>query len=54
MGRSKGCKNKNTKIRPIASNLSSSERILLLANIIIDKILTDQKNGQILLKKITT
>lgn len=53
MGRVKGIKNKNVELRPIVSNLSSQERIQLLANLIIDKALEDQKNGQELIKKLT-
>lgn len=52
MGRVKGIRNKNTGSRPIASSLSPQERIQLLANLIIDRVLEDQKNGQILLKKL--
>lgn len=50
MGRVKGIRNKNTETRPVTSSLSPEERIHLLANIIIDRILEDQKNGQKLLK----
>ena len=52
MGRVKGIRNKNSGSRPIASSLSPQERIQLLANLIIDKILEDQKNEQIILKKL--
>lgn len=51
MGRIKGIKNKNTEIRPVTSSLSPEERIRLLANLIIDRIVEDQKNGQIIQKK---
>ncbi len=51
MGRIKGIKNKNTEIRPVTSSLSPEERIRLLANLIIDRILQDQKNGQVILNK---
>lgn len=54
MGRVKGIKNKNSGSRPVTSSLSSQERVQLLANLIIDKILEDQKNGQILLKQLRT
>jgi len=54
MGRLKGIKNKNSITRPSTSTLSTDERIRLLANLIIDRILEDQKNGQVLLKKINS
>jgi len=52
MGRVKGIRNKNSQIRPVTSSLSPEERIRVLANLIIDRILDDQKNGQVLLKKL--
>jgi len=52
MGRVKGSKNKNTEPRPATSSLSTEERILFLANLIIDRIQEDRKNGGILLRKI--
>lgn len=52
MGRLKGNKNKSTTVRPVTSSLSLNERVQLLANIIVDRILDDQKNGQIILKKL--
>lgn len=51
MARLRGSKNKNSRI--VTSSLSSQERIRLLANLIIDKMLEDQRNGQKLLKTIT-
>ncbi len=53
MGRVKGGVNKNSTVRPSTSTLSSSERIQLLANLIIDRILEDQRNDKTLLKKLT-
>ena len=53
MGRIKGTKNKNLDTRPIVSLLSPQERIHFLANLIIDKILEDQRNGQVVLHKIS-
>ena len=52
MGRLKGSLNKNLQSRTITSSLSSQERIHFLANLIIDKILEDQKNGEVLLRKL--
>ena len=50
MGRVKGIRNKSSLSRLIASSLSPEERIKILANLIIDRILEDQKNGQKILK----
>lgn len=52
MGRVKGSKNKNSEPRPLTSPLTTDERIQFLANLIIDRIQEDQKNGRILLRKI--
>ena len=49
MGRIKGIKNQNTDSKPIISSLPPQERIRLLANLIVDKILEDKRNGNILL-----
>ena len=54
MGRLKGIKNKNSHARPSTSTLSTDEQIRLLANLIIDRILEDQKNEQVLLKKVNS
>lgn len=54
MGRVKGSLNKNSKVRPLTSTLTSAERIQFLSNLIIDKILEDQQNGKPLLKKINS
>lgn len=52
MSRLKGSKNSSANSRPFASTLSPEERIRFLANIIVDKILEDQKNGQVILHSI--
>jgi hypothetical protein len=52
MGRHIGSKNIKSNVRPSASNLSTKDRIHFIANIIIDKIIEDQKNGGILFKKL--
>ena len=52
MGRLKGSVNKISSKRLKTSSLSSEDRIKFLANIIIDRILEDQKNGQPLYNKI--
>lgn len=53
MARTKGSKNKKvSKGRIKTSTLSSSERIHLLTNLIIDRIIYDQNHGTPLLNKI--
>lgn len=51
MGRIKNTKNKTSTEPVIASNLSTTERIQFLANLIIDRIIEDQNNNQLLYKK---
>ena len=43
MARTKGTRNKNTSL-PDAFSLKTDERILLLANLIVDRIMADQSN----------
>lgn len=52
MGRPKGSKNKNTGEVPKYSSLSIEERIFVIANLIVDRIIEDQTNGQKLLRRI--
>jgi len=53
MARTKGSKNKpKPKIRHKTSTLSPKERIELISNLIIDRIIDDQNNGKQLLRKI--
>ena len=52
MSRPKGSKNKNSSAVPWPMNLSTEERINFLANIIIDTVIEDEKQGSPLLKKI--
>jgi hypothetical protein len=52
MGRTKGAKNKNSGEVPIYSTLPIEERIFVLANLIVDRIIEDQTNGKELLKRI--
>ncbi len=54
MGRLKGSLNKNSLSRTVTPSLSPQERIRFLANLIIDKILEDQRNGCVLLKKLSS
>ena len=51
MGRTKGSTNKQQPV-PWPMNLSTKDRLELLASIVVDKIIEDQKNGGPLLKKI--
>jgi hypothetical protein len=51
MARTKGSKNKNSAT-PSFVELSAEERINLLANLIVDKIVEDQENKRTLLIKI--
>jgi hypothetical protein len=51
MGRIKGIKNNSSLTPIVTSSLTPQERIQFLANLIIDRILEDQNNGQQLRKK---
>jgi hypothetical protein len=53
MTRIKESKNKSIIEPAIALNLTTEERIQFFANLIIDRIIEDQNNGQILYKKLT-
>lgn len=46
MGRLKGSKNKNSGEVPIYSTLPAEERIFVLANLIVDRIVEDQTDGK--------
>ena len=52
MARLKGSKNKNSSALPEYSLLTSDQRIEVLANMIVDRILEDQNSGEKLLGKI--
>lgn len=52
MSRSKGSKNKNSNIRPVTTNLSIEERIKLIANLIVDRIMFEQKQNHKLFKEL--
>lgn len=52
MGRLKGSKNKNTGEVPMYSSMPTEERIFVIANLIIDRIIEDQTNDQRLLRQI--
>ena len=55
MGRVKGSKNKinlSESGRPFTSTLPLEERLQIIANLIIDRLLEDQQNGQLKIKNI--
>jgi len=52
MGRTQGSKNKNQMARPATSELSTDERMHLLANIIVDTIVHEQQDNYPLLQKL--
>ena len=53
MARTKGSENKSAMIRPPTSTLTAEERMQLVANLIVDRILDDEQNGQKLLKELS-
>lgn len=52
MARPKGSKNRNTSALTQYADLSTDERLQLLANLIVDKIVDDQNNGKVIQKRI--
>ena len=52
MARHKGSKNKNSAEIPVYTALPTEDRVILLANLIVDRIYEDQANGAMLLRKI--
>ena len=52
MPRPKGSRNKNTAEMPMYTALSTEERLFVLANLIVDRILEDQQNGNELLRQL--
>ena len=52
MAKLKGSKNKNSSGIPNYIELSTTDRIYVLANLIIDQIIVDQQNGKKLLRNI--
>ena len=48
MARPKGSKNKNSVADPPSLAMSTQEKITFLANLIVDRILEDQKSGKLL------
>lgn len=52
MARTKGSKNKNSAEIPMYTALPTEEKLFVLANLIIDRIIEDQKTGGKLLKQL--
>jgi hypothetical protein len=52
MARLNGSQNKNISGQPATLTLSVEDRLELLANVIVDRIMDDQQDGQKLLKRI--
>ncbi|HEY4963375.1 MAG TPA: hypothetical protein VIH90_01630 [Candidatus Saccharimonadales bacterium] len=52
MARPLGSKNKNSSGQPSYTALSTEERLIVLANLIVDRIVADQRNNGKLLKKL--
>ena len=53
MGRLRGSKNKNSIKRSKTSALSTEEKIRLLANLMIERIIEDQKNRKVILGRVS-
>ena len=54
MARLEGSKNNNISAQPVTISLSVEERLEFLANIIVDRIMDDQSDGQKLQKSLET
>ena len=52
MARPKGSKNKNSSAQPEYMSFTVQQRIEVLANVIVDRIESDQKSGKKLIKRI--
>ena len=52
VARLKGSKNKNSDEEVITSSLTPDERIKMLANLLIDRMIEDQKDGHRLLRSL--
>jgi hypothetical protein len=52
MARLKGSKNKNSGETPLYSTLPTEERLVVIANLIVDRILEDQADGGRLLNQL--
>jgi len=52
MARLRGSKNKNSGEVPVYMAMTTQERVLVLANLIVDRVVEDQAAGGVLLKRI--
>jgi PII-like signaling protein len=52
MARLRGSKNKNSGEVPVYMAMSTQERVLVLANMIVDRVMEDQATGGAVLKRI--
>ena len=52
MGRTKGSRNKNSAEMPMYTAMPTEERLLVLANLIVDRVVEDQLSGGKLLRQI--
>lgn len=52
MARTKGSKNKNSSEMPMYTALPTEERVFVLANLIVDRIVEDQRTGAKLLRQL--
>lgn len=52
MARTKGSKNKNSAEMPMYTSLPTEEKLFVLANLIVDRIVEDQQTGDKLLRQL--
>ena len=52
MARTKGSRNKNSAEIPMYAAMPTKERLFVLANLIVDRVVEDQQNGAPLLKQL--
>jgi hypothetical protein len=52
MARTKGSKNKNSAEMPMYTSLPTEEKLFVLANLIVDRIVEDQRTGGKLLRQL--
>lgn len=52
MSRPKGSKNRNSSAQPEYTTLEIKERLTVIANLIVDRIIEDQQQGSPLLKQL--
>lgn len=52
MARTKGSKNKNSAEMPMYTSLPTEEKLFVLANLIVDRVIEDQRTGGKLLRQL--